>query len=308
MERVEDSNHFPDDCLPPEDEYSSREALGYAFVTGWPRKTPNGRQQVVFNCDRGAGRTPDALTVRQRRTTTKRTGCQFSVLVKEGLDKASWKLTHRPGSEYAIHNHEPSTQRSAHPVHRKPSPADMSTVHNLGNEAVAPKEIKSYLRNHSETLATQQDIYNCMAQGKRDLAKGQSNIHALANELDSEGFWNRMQLVEYGRVTGVLFAHPQLDCIYKTNKYKMPLLDIVGDACQRSFCVAFAFLSGEDERDYIWALDRLRSIYELCGARLPSVILTDRCLACMNAVSHSRCFPAAKSLWVRSSRCCKRGL
>ncbi|KHO10961.1 transposase [Metarhizium robertsii ARSEF 23] len=85
----------------------------------------------------------------------------------------------------------------------------MSTVHNLGNEAVAPKEIKSYLRNHSETLATQQDIYNCMAQGKRDLAKGQSNIHALANELDSEGFWNRMQLVEYGRVTGVLFAHPQ---------------------------------------------------------------------------------------------------
>jgi hypothetical protein len=173
---------------------------------------------------------------------------------------------------------------------------------------VAPKEIRSYLRNHSETLATQQDIYNCIAQGKRDLAKGQSNIHALANELDSEGFWNRMQLDEDGRVTAVLFAHPQslaylksypdlliLDCTYKTNKYKMPLLDIVGvDACQRSFCIAFAFLSGEDEGDYIWALDRLRSMYELCGARLPSVILTDRCLACMNAVS--RCFPAAVSL------------
>ncbi|KID81747.1 transposase [Metarhizium guizhouense ARSEF 977] len=319
MERVEDSNHFPDDCLPPEDEYSSREALyaainawaaprGYAFVTGRSRKTPNGRQQVVFNCDRGAGRTPDALTVRQRQTTTKRTGCQFSVLAKEGLDKVSWKLTHRPSSEYAIHNHEPSTQRSAHPVHRKLSHADMSTVHNLANAGVAPKEIRSYLRNHSETLATQQDIYNCIAQGKRDLAKGQSNIHALANELDREGFWNRMQLDEDGRVTAVLFAHPQslaylrcypdlliLDCTYKTNKYKMPLLDIVGvDACQRSFCVAFAFLSGEDERDYIWALDRLRSMYELCGARLPSVILTDRCLACMNAVS--RCFPTAASL------------
>src|SRR5690606_10990996 len=54
------------------------------------------------------------------------------------------------------------------------------------------------------------------------------------------------------------------------------------------------FLSGETEEDYIWALDRLRSIYELHDTRLPSVILTDRCMACMNAVSHS--FPAAISL------------
>lgn len=319
MEGFPDSSHFPHDCLPPEGDYCSREALyaaindwaasrGYAFVTGRSRKTANGRLQVVFNCDRGAGRTPSTLVARQRLTTTKRTGCQFSVLAKESLDKASWKLTHRLGSEYATHNHEPSAQKSAHPVHRKLSHADVLTVHNLANAGVAPKEIRSYLRNQSKTLATQQDIYNCIAQGKRDLAKGQSNIHALANELDSEGFWNRMQLDEDGRVTAVLFAHPQslaylkcypdlliLDCTYKTNKYKMPLLDIVGvDACQRSFCIAFAFLSGEDEGDYVWALDRLRSMYELCGARLPAVILTDRCLACMNAVS--RCFPDAASL------------
>ncbi|KAM3468043.1 hypothetical protein MY5147_008326 [Beauveria neobassiana] len=311
--------HFSHDCLPPEDEYSSREALyaaintwaasrGYAFVTGRSRRTPNGRQQVVFTCDRGAGRAPDATTTRKRLTTTKRTGCQFSVLAKEGLHQGSWKLTHRPGREYAFHNHEPSRQPSAHPAHRKLSSTDLSTVHNLASAGVAAKEIRSYLRNHSKTLATQQDIYNCIAQGKRDLAKGQSNIHALANELDTEGFWNRMQLDEDGRVTAVLFAHPQslaylksypdlliLDCTYKTNKYKMPLLDIVGvDACQRSFCIAFAFLSGETEEDYTWALDRLRSMYELCGARLPSVILTDRCLACMNAVS--RCFPDAASL------------
>lgn len=75
----------------------------------------------------------------------------------------------------------------------------------------------------------------------------------------------------------------------------MPLLDIIGvDACQRSFCIAFAFLSGETEEDYLWALDRLKSLYEVCNARLPSVILTDRCKACMNAVDI--CFPFAASL------------
>ena len=117
-----------------------------------------------------------------------------------------------------------------------------------------------------------------------------------------------MQLDPDGRVTAVLFAHPDslaylqaypdllfLDCTYKTNKYGMPLLDMIGvDACQRSLCIAFAFLSGETEEDYIWALDQLRSMYELCSTRLPSVILTDRCMACMNAVSH--CFPSAISL------------
>ena len=89
-----------------------------------------------------------------------------------------------------------------------------------------------------------------------------------------------------------------LDCTYKTNKYKMPLLDIVGvDACQRSFCIAFAFLSGEDEGDYMWALKRLRSLYDTCNARLPSVISTDRWLACMNAAA--ACFPTSTSLLCR---------
>lgn len=83
-----------------------------------------------------------------------------------------------------------------------------------------------------------------------------------------------------------------LDCTYKTNKYHMPLLDMVGvDSCQRSFCIAFAFLSGETEADYSWALEHLKSLYR---RDLPSVILTDRCLAAMNAAAIS--FPSSKAL------------
>ncbi|KAM5341419.1 hypothetical protein ACJ41O_006672 [Fusarium nematophilum] len=54
------------------------------------------------------------------------------------------------------------------------------------------------------------------------------------------------------------------------------------DSCQRSFCIAFAFLSGESEEDYSWALQHLKSLYQ---RELPSVILTDRCLAAMNAAA-----------------------
>ncbi|EXL64793.1 hypothetical protein FOPG_18956 [Fusarium oxysporum f. sp. conglutinans race 2 54008] len=162
---------------------------------------------------------------------------------------------------------------------------DRTTISSLTNAGIAPKDIRTYIRQNSNTIATQQDIYNRIADSKRELCEGQSTIHAFANQLDKEGFWNRMQLDSYDRVTAVLFAHPEslaylkaypdllfLDCTYKTNKYGMPLLDIIGaDACQRSFCIAFAFLSSENEEDYTWALGRLRSIYELCGATIPPI-------------------------------------
>ncbi|KAK6850577.1 transposase-like protein [Apiospora arundinis] len=178
----------------------------------------------------------------------------------------------------------------------------------LTNAGVAPKEIRTYIRQNTTSIATQQDVYNRIADARREMCEGQSTINALANQLDREGFWSRVQLDPDNRVKAILFAHPEslaylqaypdtiiLDCTYKTNKYKMPLLDIIGvDASQRSFCIAFAFLSGESQEDFVWALERLKSLFEISHSRFPSVILTDRCLACMNAVA--TCFPSATSL------------
>lgn len=309
---------FPDDCLPPEGEYESRDALfkaintwaqpkGYAFTTGKSTREKSGRQTVTYSCDRCC-QPPSAFRERRRKTTTRGTGCQFSVLAKESLDKTVWTLRHRPDRRFSIHNHEPSQHPSAHPVHRILSKETVTTLASLSNAGIAPKDIRTYIRQNHNVMATQQDIYNRIADTKRAVCEGQSSIHALANQLDKEGFWSRMQFDSDGRVTAVLFAHPDslaylqaypdtllLDCTYKTNKYGMPLLDIIGvDACQRSFCIAFAFLSGETEQDYLWALDRLKSLYEVCNTRLPSVILTDRCIACMNAAA--TCFPSAASL------------
>ncbi|KAF5703902.1 transposase [Fusarium mundagurra] len=281
---------FPDDVLPPEGTYDSREALlaaikkwaaprGYAFITGRSSRSTSGRQIITYACDRWC-RPPSVSKDRQRKTTTRGTNCRFSIIAKESLDKATWSLRHRPDGRFHLHNHEPSWHKSAHPVHRQLSDADKSTVSRLTNAGVAPKDIRTYIRQNSNTIATQQDIYNRIADSKRELCEGQSTIHAFANQLDKEGFWNRMRLDSDDRITAVLFAHPEslaylqaypdllfLDYTYKTNKYGMPLLNMIGvDACQRSFCIAFAFLSGETEQDYLWALDRLRSLPPLLPA------------------------------------------
>ena len=60
------------------------------------------------------------------------------------------------------------------------------------------------------------------------------------------------------------------------------------------FCIAFAFLSGESEEDYTWALKWLKSLYEQCNTTLSSVILTDCCFAAINATT--TLFPSATIL------------
>ena len=56
------------------------------------------------------------------------------------------------------------------------------------------------------------------------------------------------------------------------------------NACQRLFCITFAFLSSESEEDYLWALDRLQSLYKLCNTHLPFVILIDQYIAYINVL------------------------
>jgi hypothetical protein len=168
---------FPDDAMPPEGQYSSREELvtainawaaprGYAFSVKSSVVTPSGRTRVIYSCDRGAGKAPKVKPAneRKRKTTTRRTGCQFSIAAKESLCKTVWSLTHRPGPGFDRHNHEPSFSERAHPVHRHLSSPDRSTVHKLSNAGIEPRKIQSYLHLNSDTLATQQDIYNYIAQ------------------------------------------------------------------------------------------------------------------------------------------------
>lgn len=113
---------FADDCLPPERSFESRQALfesinswakprGYAFSTQRSTKEKNGTSTVIYACDRSC-KPPSSLLERQRKTTTRKTNCPFSVIAKETTD-GSWTLKHRPDQRFALHNHEPSQHPSA---------------------------------------------------------------------------------------------------------------------------------------------------------------------------------------------------
>ena len=93
----------------------------------------------------------------------------------------------------------------------------------------------------------------------------------------------------------MFFAHPKsvelllkypdvllLDCTYRTNKFKMPLLNIVGTTClDTSFHAAFCFLAKEEEGDYVWALEQLKKLFIL-GMQVHAIV-TDREISVINA-------------------------
>jgi len=89
--------------LPPEAIYSSREELyasiqawaaqhHYAFMIGRSNKIHNGpRMKIFYNCDRYGPPPPEnhpakQLQDRKRRTTTRKTNCQFSIVAIQSID------------------------------------------------------------------------------------------------------------------------------------------------------------------------------------------------------------------------------
>ncbi|XP_028051977.1 PKS-NRPS hybrid synthetase CHGG_01239-like [Camellia sinensis] len=84
-----------------------------------------------------------------------------------------------------------------------------------------------------------------------------------------------------------------MDCTYKTNRYRLPLLEIVGvTSTEMTFSVAFAYLQYKRADNYAWVLATLRDVMD--GFVVPTVIVTDRELALMNAIQ--KIFPSGKHL------------
>ncbi|KAL2125970.1 hypothetical protein VTI74DRAFT_2054 [Chaetomium olivicolor] len=128
----------------------------------------SGYLTVFYIYDRSR-RLPSSLERdRQRRTTTRITNCPFSVLAKESSE--GWALKHRPDRRFATYNHEPSLYPSIYPVYRQLS-SGISQLLVLSNTGLALKEIQTVIRQ-SGSLAIRQDIYNYIAEVRRDSCQG----------------------------------------------------------------------------------------------------------------------------------------
>jgi len=81
--------------------------------------------------------------------------------------------------------------------------------------------------------------------------------------------------------------HPDVvlaDCTYKTNQYKLPLLQLLGaSGNNQTFQIATALLSGEKEEDFSFHFQSLKNSMTQNGIKT-RLFVVDRCQAAMNAI------------------------
>ena len=198
------------------------------------------------------------------------------------------------------HNHDKSEDLSAYASVRKLTTAHRETIRQMSKAGSLPRVILASLRQQDPTaIITAQDVYNAKKAMRAEDLGGRHPIEVLLDELQEQDIQHDLQRSSTGHITHLFFvpkkdvAHAHefpyviilADCTYKTNKFKMPLLHVVGmTSTNQSFSICFAYMSGETQTDYQWALLRVKTMY---GDTLPLVVVTDRELALMNAIAQT---------------------
>ncbi|XP_074293185.1 protein FAR-RED IMPAIRED RESPONSE 1-like [Silene latifolia] len=264
---------------------------GYALSIKDSRKD----KYVVLGCDRGGvyrNRRNIPIDARKKASSSRLINCPFEVRGKRS-NEGLWVLELKNNT----HNHDPSECMSGHPSSRCLTQEEIRDVEKMSMAGIEPRQILTSLREKNPNLqAVSRTIYNMKAKLEKQNLGGRTLVQALFEEFEKGDFTFDYLKDKSGHLTHVFFAHTKsitlartytttfvMDCTYKTNKYGMPLLDIIGiSSFNKSFYAGFAFLRNEKTEDYIWALQVFARV--LGPNSHPSVIVTDRQLALIDAI------------------------
>ena len=235
---------------------------------------------------------------RKRITTSKKCQCPFSIFGK--LKNSIWTFETRNAS----HNHGKANP-TQHPSHRRLCPTIINAIDQMFAAGSPNRVIRSVIRlQFPDSLLNEQDLRNLRKKNRKSYLNGRSPIEALLDELKNGPYMFDLIKNENDRLTHLFFIHNRsvrllelystmlmMDCTYKTNRYRFPLLNIIGiTACNKPFFSAFIFLKDETRESYLWALTKLRSILKV----FPRVIITDKEKALISAIE--TIFPNSKRM------------
>ncbi|KAH1212598.1 hypothetical protein GmHk_14G040753 [Glycine max] len=220
---------------------------------------------VLIGCERsGTYKCRNKEFVRKD-TGSRKCGCPFRLRGKpvHGGEGRMVKLI------CGIHNHELAKSLVGHPYAERLTKEEKKIIADMTKSMVKPKNILLTLKEHNaDNCTTIKQIYNARSAYCSSIRGADTEMQHL------------MKLLEHST--------------YKTNRYRLPLLDFVGvTPTAMTFSAGFAYLEAERVNNIVWALERFRGLF-LIHDRLPLVIVTDRDLALMNAVK--TVFPESTNL------------
>ncbi|PKA62633.1 Protein FAR1-like sequence 5 [Apostasia shenzhenica] len=176
--------------------------------------------------------------------------------------------------------------------------------------STAPREILSILKQRDPANTTRiKSIYKAILINKSAKREGINQVQYVLEQLIKKNYLHDYCTnPDSNEITDILWVHPKslalsvnfpsvliIDAIYKTNEYRSPLLEIVGiTSTMRIYSFMFAYLSNEREEQLTWALGTLKKWMLEKGASLPSIFVSDRDMALINAIETY--FPMARHI------------
>ena len=242
---------------------------------------------------------------KKRKTGTKKCECPFELTGKMESTEG-WILRVKCG----VHNHPAALNLIGHSYAGRLNEREKGVLKEMTKNCVRPTHILRTLKSMDQSnLSTLRQIYNMRHKLRLLDMAGRSQMQHFLHNLCERNYieWHRSS-GETNELLDIFWTHPFnlallrtfptvliMDATYKTNKYKLPLFEIVGETSTgKTFMVAFAYLNSEKNDNYHWVLDRLKTV--MGDIEPTKVIVTDKEQALMNAVASVFPEPATKHL------------
>ncbi|KAH1212860.1 Protein FAR1-RELATED SEQUENCE 5 [Glycine max] len=163
---------------------------------------------------------------------------------------------------------------------------------------VKPRNILLTLKEHNvNSCTTIKQICNARSAFRSSIRGSDLEMQHLMKLLERDQYIHWHRIKDGDMVHDIFWCHPDvvklvnacnlvflIDNTYKTNRYRLPLLDFVGvTLTEMTFSSGFAYMEGEHVNNLVWALQRFQGLF-LKHDALPRVIVTDRDQVLMNAV------------------------
>ncbi|KAL5146567.1 putative protein FAR1-RELATED SEQUENCE 10 [Glycine soja] len=249
---------------------------------------------VLIGCERSGTHKCKNKEFVRKDTGSRKCGCPFRRRGKLVHGGKCWMVKLICG----IHNHELTKSLVGHPYAGRLTKDEMKIIADMTKSMVKPKNILLTLKEHNaNSCTTIKKIYNARSAYRSSIRGADTEMQHLMKLLERDQYIHWHRLKDEVVVRDLFWCHPDAVNTYKTNRYRLPLLDFVGvTPTAMTFSTGFAYLEAERVNNIVWALERFRSLF-LINNRLSVVIVTDRDLALMNAVK--TVFPECTNLLYR---------
>jgi MULE transposase-like protein len=254
---------------------------GYDFSVKKARKNKDGKiHRRVLACTRGGKldnkrKLTEETRIRKTRGS-KKGGCEVQIwLAADDINEPEgpWSIRHARGTRSTWHNHPGMSEKDL-PGHcqrtqKKGKVDDFIRQHRAAR--IKPQQSLAIIQQQMPDLPiVLNDVRNARSRQRREFIDTHTPAEAAILLLDEHGFYRDFVVGEDSRIKRLSLTRNQgnsssgglmclLDCTYKSNKYNLPILNIVASSClNKTLQVGLCFLSGESEEDYSWAIEAIK--------------------------------------------------